>query len=138
MGVPLLIVDDDDALRPTLRMLFEEEGYQVFEAPDGRPALERLHASPGPIIVLLDLNMPGMDGQQLLEAIAQHDGLVRRHAFILATATYTRTLPLAFVRLLHQLNVQVIDKPFDLNELLAAIQQAQGRLTEGGAQTEAG
>jgi CheY-like chemotaxis protein len=137
MGVPVLIVDDDELLRPTLRMLLEEEGYQVFEAPDGKPALERLRESADSMVVVLDYNMPGMDGRQLLEAIAQHDDLVRRHALILATATYTRTFPLAFVRLLQQLNVQVVAKPFDLDELLAAVQQAADRL-EGGTRPEPG
>jgi two-component system response regulator ResD len=61
MGHPILIVDDE-ALRSALRMVLEEEGYQVVEAPDGRSALDRLQQGRDCMVVLLDFNMPGMDG----------------------------------------------------------------------------
>jgi hypothetical protein len=73
----------------------------------------------------------------VLEAVAQQEDMVRRHAFILLTAAYTRTFPLAFVDLLTQLNVRLAIKPFDLYELPILVQQAQERL-EGGTQPEPG
>ena len=128
MDIAVLVVDDDNDVRAMLRMLFEGEGYQVFEAPDGKLALERLCGNSDSLVVLLDYYMPRIDGWQVLEAIAQDDDLVQRHAFILGTATFA--LPLAFVRLLTQLNVPVVFKPFDLDELLTAVQQAVGRLAQ--------
>ena len=123
----VLVVEDDVYIRESLAHLLREEGYTVYEAPDGRPALERLHRSTERMVVLLDLNMPGMDGRQLLEAVAAHDVLATRHAFILVTAN-ERTLPLVFATLLAQLRVSVIAKPFDIDTVLAAVAQAAARL----------
>ena len=133
MGVPVLVVDDDHTLRMTLHMVFEDDGYQVFEAPDSRPALERLDEYRGGMVVLLDLYMPGMDGQQLLEAVAQREDLMGCHAFILVTAGLIRPFSMAFARLLTRLNVQMLSKPFDLDVLLSAVRDAQERLAHGGA-----
>ena len=64
----ILIVDDDDNQRLLYRELFEDEGYQVVEARDGHEALTRIENDP-PDVVVLDINMPGMDGLQTLTRI---------------------------------------------------------------------
>lgn len=66
--LPLLIVEDDDALREALRDTLELSGYRVLEAKHGHQALERLseHAVG---IVVSDVQMRPMDGHALLEAI---------------------------------------------------------------------
>jgi CheY-like chemotaxis protein len=66
----LLIVDDDDNQRLLYRELFEDEGYEVVEACDGRAAVACIERDP-PDAVVLDVNMPGMDGLQTLKRI--HD-----------------------------------------------------------------
>lgn len=130
----VLVVDDDSDIRLSLLTLLSEEGYLVEEAPDGRLALRRLRASRDPHVVLLDLNMPGMDGKALLRAIADDpfddplDALSARHAFILVTATDQRTLPLDVAALLTRLHVTIIAKPFDITDLLAAVAAAAARL----------
>ena len=78
----ILIVDDDDNQRLLYRELFEDEGYTVFEASDGRDALACIERDP-PDVVVLDINMPGMDGLQTLTRI--HD-LNRRMPVILHSA----------------------------------------------------
>jgi DNA-binding response OmpR family regulator len=54
-------VDDEDQLRRVMRDLLEREGYAVIEAGDGVEALDQVdrHA---PDIIVLDLNLPGLDG----------------------------------------------------------------------------
>jgi hypothetical protein len=69
---PVLVVDDDDALRQLLRRMLEPEGYTVVEAENGRVALERLR-SVAPSVVLLDLMMPEMDGFEFVAEFRRHE-----------------------------------------------------------------
>ncbi|NIM48293.1 MAG: response regulator [Gemmatimonadales bacterium] len=64
-GAKVLLVDDEDQLRRVMRDLLERDGYAVAEARDGVEALDQVdrHA---PDIVVLDLNLPGLDGYGVL------------------------------------------------------------------------
>jgi two-component system, OmpR family, response regulator CpxR len=69
---PVLVVDDDVDLRDTLCELLETKGYDVYYACDGREALEILHkADPPPGLILLDLMMPVMSGEEMVAALKQ-------------------------------------------------------------------
>ena len=74
MARTLLIVDDHAEFRASARALLEAEGYDVIgEAPDGTTAImeaRRLH----PDLVLLDVNLPDLDGFQVAERITAHNG----------------------------------------------------------------
>jgi signal transduction histidine kinase/DNA-binding response OmpR family regulator len=70
---PVLVVDDDPAAREMLRRLVESEGLAVVEAENGVAALGRV-AERRPLLVLLDLMMPVMDGFTFLEALRARDG----------------------------------------------------------------
>lgn len=67
-GRRILIVDDDPATRRLYRFLLTNSGYLVEEAEDGLKALERLAATFIPVVVT-DMNMPRMDGMELVRAI---------------------------------------------------------------------
>ncbi len=123
----VLVVDDHAAIRQILGVVLEEAGYRVYEAADGGPALQRLRASREPMVVLLDMQMPGMDGVQVMQAVAADAALAAQHAYVLVTAN-AKMLPRAFATLLRQLNVPVVPKPFDVDELLEAVAQAVNRL----------
>jgi CheY-like chemotaxis protein len=58
----VLVVDDNPVCRDVLGQLLRGAGYAVWEARDGRQALECLRAGPVPGLIVLDLRMPGMDG----------------------------------------------------------------------------
>jgi DNA-binding response OmpR family regulator len=64
----VLLVDDEDDLRRVMRDLLEREGYAVQEARDGVQALDQVdrHA---PDIIVLDLNLPGLDGYGVLSQL---------------------------------------------------------------------
>ncbi len=62
MTSSILIVDDDDDIRQTLRDVLEDEGYAVVEAKNGQEALDQLRQAQKVCVVLLDLMMPVMDG----------------------------------------------------------------------------
>jgi CheY-like chemotaxis protein len=116
----VLIVDDDISIRETLRSLLEDAGYAVFEVQDGLQALDYLRKTPSPMIVLLDLMMPRLDGAGLLGTVAGDTRRLVRHRYILMTASH-ETLSLAFVHLLSDLTVPVLHKPFDIDKLLEII-----------------
>ncbi|HEV2670818.1 MAG TPA: type II/IV secretion system protein [Gemmatimonadales bacterium] len=61
----VLLVDDEDSLRKVMRDLLERDGYVVAEARDGVQALDQVDRV-GPDIIVLDLNLPGLDGYGVL------------------------------------------------------------------------
>jgi two-component system, cell cycle response regulator DivK len=57
----ILVADDTDDIRQIIRMMLEKKGHRVMEAADGREAVE-LATRGRPDVILMDLNMPVMDG----------------------------------------------------------------------------
>ena len=64
----LLFIEDDDQIRLALRLVLEDEGYDVREAADGRSGLAAFHASE-PDLVLLDIRLPDMSGFDVCRAL---------------------------------------------------------------------
>jgi len=64
-GVSVLLVDDEDQLRRVMKDLLERDGYLVHEARDGVQALDQVDRV-APDIIVLDLNLPGLDGYGVL------------------------------------------------------------------------
>jgi PAS domain S-box-containing protein len=67
-GTRVLVIEDDEPTRTMLRRTLARAGWKVAEAENGRVGLERMRREP-PMLVLLDLMMPEMDGFEFLEAI---------------------------------------------------------------------
>lgn len=67
MAKQALVVDDSKVVRTVCRRIMEALGYQVTEAEQGAEALEKC-AAQKPDVILLDWNMPVMDGMQFLKA----------------------------------------------------------------------
>ncbi|MGH3132139.1 MAG: response regulator transcription factor [Gaiellaceae bacterium] len=65
----ILVVDDERAVRDSLRRALELEGYRVELAEDGEEALQRLDLEPLPDAVVLDVLMPGVDGLEVCRRI---------------------------------------------------------------------
>jgi DNA-binding response OmpR family regulator len=64
-GTCVLLVEDEDQLRRVMKDLLEREGYTVAEAGDGVQALDQVDRF-APDIIILDLNLPGLDGYGVL------------------------------------------------------------------------
>lgn len=64
----LLFIEDDDQIRLALRLVLEDEGYEVREAGDGRAGLAAFHARE-PDLVLLDLRLPDLSGFEVCRAL---------------------------------------------------------------------
>jgi CheY-like chemotaxis protein len=105
-----------------LRLLLEDADHEVLESATGADALERLR-QPGTLVVLLDLLMPRIDGVEVLRRIAADPDLAARHAYIVVTAD-SRTLLTAAQPLVEAVGAAVIQKPFDVDTLLAAVDRA--------------
>ena len=124
---PVLIVDDNEAIRGTIQLLLEEEGYSTLEARNGTDTLVLLRESPEPLVVLLDARMPELSGEEVLRTVLGDRQLRRRHTFILLSALLPSLSSLRMQRLLRALAVEVVTKPFDVADLEQAVVRAQQR-----------
>ena len=127
----VLIVDDDDETRFTVRTILElyanDRQYMVAETATGQEALDILHAGTDPTVVLLDLRMPSMDGQQVLDHIQTDAALAARCAVVCMTASPSR-LPPSLTALLDASGIPLLSKPFDIDDLLAVVTTAADKL----------
>jgi PAS domain S-box-containing protein len=69
---PVLLVEDDEAVRITLRAVLEKHGWRVLEAVNGAAALQVMEAGEIPELILLDLVMPEMDGFEFTAELRKH------------------------------------------------------------------
>lgn len=123
----VLVVDDDEDIRLTMRTLLEDVGgHTVLEAANGMHGLQQLRASEQRLVVLLDVLMPGLDGIDVLRAVATDEQLATRHAYLLVSASPVATPPDIPVSL--KLGLDVVPKPFDIANLLEAVAQANHRI----------
>ncbi|MGZ3583203.1 MAG: response regulator [Ktedonobacterales bacterium] len=123
----VLVVDDDEPTRETLRVMLEDAGYAVAEAPDGQAALEMLRSTPYHAIVLFDLLMPVLDGIGFLRAVKDDERLAKRHGYILLTAN-RQALRSDSEELIRSVSVKVVQKPFEVGPLLRLIADVEHAL----------
>jgi CheY-like chemotaxis protein len=120
-GPTVIVVDDCADIRELLRVALEARGYQVLEAEDGRAAVE-LAGRKSPDLILMDLNMPVLDGLAATRALRELAGLCdvpiiavsanaaethRADAFAAGCSEYV-TKPLDSTRLFHLLHSLLI------------------------------
>ncbi len=115
-GSSILIADDDPISRRLLHKLLEKSGFDVIEAEDGLQALEKLHDN-SPDLILLDCNMPGLNGFEVCEKI-QEDPAYRYSPVIFVTGNHETNEKL---RGFHAGGVDYVTKPIEPVELLARI-----------------
>jgi len=70
----VLVVEDEQSLREPLVYLLQKEGYEVIEAEDGNQAIDKF-ASLGADLILLDLMLPGVSGNEVCRQIRQHSAV---------------------------------------------------------------
>jgi DNA-binding response OmpR family regulator len=68
MATRVMVIEDDPDVRLTLRLLLEDEGYEILEAADGEQGLARM-ASQLPDLVMVDLKLPGMHGYEVCRQV---------------------------------------------------------------------
>jgi two-component system, OmpR family, response regulator MprA len=125
----ILIVDDERAVRESLRRALELEGYDIELAEDGAEALERLEAEPEPDAMVLDVLMPRMDGLEVSRTVRRSGS---RLPILMLTA---RTQVEDRVEGLDAGADDYLTKPFALEELLARVRALLRRTGDGSGET---
>src|SRR4051812_39520262 len=92
--LPILIVEDDQAIRESLDELLTLEGYSVALSENGKVALELLRSKAiPPALILLDLSMPVMDGEEFLEQFKKTLPELHSVPIFLMTAAGEKSIP---------------------------------------------
>src|SRR5213080_5282975 len=124
----VLVIDDDDDIRGLVRTLLERGGSSVRDAPNGREGLREFHAW-RPDLVILDVNMPGLDGWTVLERIRDMSDV----PVLMLTA---RGDELERVRGLQAGADDYMVKPFGRQELVARVQALLRRARSSGEERQ--
>ena len=119
MSAPcVLIVEDDDDVREFMQLLVSSSGYQTMTARDGQEALVKMRQRK-PCLVLLDLQMPRMDGWEFRERQLQ-DVSLRQIPVVCVTAFFDPD------QVTRKLGLRCIPKPADFPSILDAVESTCG------------
>ena len=119
MSETILVVDDEENIRHTLRGVLSDEGFDVLEAPDGRRALELLeHVAPR--LAIVDVWMPEVDGIELVERMR-----LQAPGVPIIVISGHGTIETA-VRVIRLGAFDFLEKPFPLDALLGVVGRALG------------
>ena len=114
----ILVIDDDAAVRATVRLFLERAGYEIVEAGDGKEASPLID---GADLVITDLLMPDVDGVDLI-------GMIRRQGHkvpVIAMSGGGKVDSKSYLEVARALGAfATIAKPFDLEHLLATVRDA--------------
>jgi CheY-like chemotaxis protein len=106
----IMVVDDDDSVRNMLCVILRGEGYSAVGAADGIEALERMREDP-PSLVFVDLMMPRMDGEHLIQQMHEEAVLSRIPIAIMSGQTTASATALARAKVR-------LTKPVELDDVL--------------------
>jgi DNA-binding NtrC family response regulator len=126
----ILVIDDDPAVRASLRMILEYEGYQIVSATTGREGLDLVQGAT-PDLVLLDVDMPGIDGLAVLRKLnSAHASL----PVVMISAHGTTSIAREALRCGA---VDFLEKPFESTDgLLTTIDEAVAHVRPRGERSD--
>ena len=110
----VLLIEDDDDIRSALFNALEDEGYSVITAENGREGLRALEKTDEIAIVLVDLMMPVMNGEEFIQQVKSR-GHFSQIPLIVVSANADRANKLGVS--------EIIRKPFDLDRLLSSVKR---------------
>ncbi|MEI8280277.1 MAG: response regulator [Bacteroidota bacterium] len=122
----VLVVDDDHINRSILKIYFEKDGYFVYEAKNGQEAIDIILANKEIINIVLDLNMPVMDGYTFIEQSNMKISDMFLRIFITSAHSKEHYAKTVLDRKINTKNiVRYFEKPFLVNKLIDAIKNIE-------------
>lgn len=123
----ILVVDDQEDILQTTALILRKDGHDVVTASDGIAALETARSA-GPDLILLDIEMPGMDGWETLRLLrldpATHDVPVAMFTILFDLREKVRALKYGAQ--------EYVTKPFEMEDLLRRVRRVL-EAPQGGA-----
>jgi CheY-like chemotaxis protein len=116
----LLLAEDDPHISLLVGYALERLGCRIESLADGRDVLSRLSRAPLPDVVVLDVNLPGLNGFEILRAIKEREDLRPIPVLMLSAASHESSREQA--RRLGAIGF--IEKPFDVAKLAAIVEGA--------------
>ena len=123
MGKQILVIDDKSELLHLMRRVLEDEEYQVSILQDGRDAFTQVK-SQLPDLLILDLKLGDVSGQDVLKEL-KHDPVTAEIPVIVYTAAVLEAEEVSELignNPARYQNVQVVQKPFELEDLLVLVE----------------
>ncbi len=118
----ILIIDDEESVRATLRKILDAAGPDVVEAEDGEAGLERYRENPADVVIL-DIIMPQMDGFETIRALKQEYPKAKIISISGGGETNKKTL----LRWAENFgSEEVLAKPFKPKEIVDAVRRVLG------------
>ncbi|MBI4826417.1 MAG: response regulator [Nitrospirae bacterium] len=112
----ILIIDDNEKNRKLFKVILESRGYETVEADNGKEGI-RLARETKPLLVLMDIQMPGMDGIEAAKRLKSED----ETAGIPVIAVTSYAMKGDREKFLETGFTDYVSKPIDVNEFIAAI-----------------
>jgi two-component system, cell cycle sensor histidine kinase and response regulator CckA len=112
----VLLVDDDQRVRETIRMMLERAGYQVVEAESAEDAIDQFRAIESVDLLVSDLQMPGMSGLELYDRLVERLPALRV-LFISGAASPTNLATMA------RKGAAFLEKPFSADMLAKKVHE---------------
>jgi CheY-like chemotaxis protein len=120
----VLVIDDDDQLRRLLRLMLEREGYEVWDAPNGKEGLKRVHEAPMDLVIT-DLIMPEKEGIETIRELLREFPNMK----IIAMSGGGQVGPETYLQIAEKFGAhRTLVKPFDKNELITAVKEVLGEV----------
>ena len=121
-NVKILVIEDDEYSRDALAHLLSSEGYEAQSASDGESGLEKAHEM-HPDVIVLDLNLPDIDGKHVIEMI-RSDGPLKNVPILVVTGDEDKAAQAAV-----DLGADgYLTKPVEFDDLIKAISRLTSNL----------
>lgn len=114
----ILIIDDEELVRLTLRQMLLSDNHEVFEASNGKDGVAMQKANPADVVIT-DIIMPGQEGIETIVQLRQADPGLK----IIAISGGGRMKNMDFLKVASKLGADaVLSKPFSVKDILSAVQ----------------